>query len=833
MDAIVSIKEFKADELHFLHVLKELSKICQHYEKRPHSLLDPVSTVTHELRLIEASTITILSKHINFFEKLDIFCVMSKEIEIIIESSELIDAYEQLLSNGINIILNPNVTLFRTGDMSLVDYVIQVYQRLVTYESFSTLTNITKGFIRVRQLISNLESTFFSKYKLLNNNNLRFEKVYDILSHSPDMVQSSRFNVINIEQHTAFRLNKTKFNEDTILVDLCQLNTGELAIFKINSGKLPTIFKSGKDLLTELSAKNRDLLNVGRTLLFQPLKPNDLQIVKYSGTSIELKTCTANNVVLKLVCMDPLKWPVVWKPYFERLFSIENKRTQISKKRSFPKLPIPDTPIEQTETNIEKKPTLDVQGHKGGPLTSIPHLQNEPSTCNSQNSGPSLKDIESLSYEKLIELDRSIQMNLSPALAPSPEFGKIKDESQLFSVDEIVTNGHSPSIRPSNNNETDDIESLISFEGEIEESPIRVSTNSIFHPTVEEYKPTLHTRKSHSLLSLFATKNKPNVSIDTFESEHTSFFSSADSSNVNTPQSDSPNYATPLNRKTSLAIPVDVDLSYSITEQDIIKVTRWDGKKWEIIGPKNMQITISRVSNKYIALTMFLNKEKTECAFIIKISANWKCFRSTAQDIQLKIPASDFIASIMNLKDSYETLTIRCVKVENLMNSLLYCINSIVPVSLSTSSTIRTLSTTMSSYFSDTPKRSSAYQSYLCSGKNDYAAKESNSLLLIASIKAKRHARIEQKWQPQDIGSLDIFSQESQNVRTGVKFDFISDKNNNLDVANKLQFSNELNQIKRQGRTGIIVSNEDRDDQLFEFTSNIVAEQVYKLIQGA
>lgn len=857
MDELVSVKEFKEQELRFLHTLKELSKQCQQYERSTVSALDPVTAVLDELKRVEKASIAILSKHIEYFGKFDIFCVISNVLGELFNDAELTSAYRQLLLSGAKVILNTNVTTFRSGDVSILSGIIETYNRMTMYEGFCDIANMSDGFLKMRQAISSFETLFFSMYKLLNENNLIFDKVYDALSHSNEMQPARKFNVIDISCHAPFKLTKTRFNEDAVLVDLAQLTTGELAIFKINSGRLPRVFKSSKDLLNALIEKDYDILKVGRTLMFKPLKPNDLRVVTFSGTTVELLTQTGNNVCLKLVCMNPMQWPIVWKPYFAKQFPSDGVSKQAPKRPSLINLKRESTGISHSAarqnltSQLETSPLASRKAKSPTERTFLPSTQtdllsstnhdpikrptlpSEPSTCESQTSGPSLRDIESLSYDKLIELDNSIEMTLSPAPMPSPNMHQFRSESQSFSVDEIITNeqNSSPVVFGNDRHEAGDAESIMSSDSEDVPSVVRVSSNSIFNPSADTYKPSLQKPASNSLLSLFTNRSKPNLSIDTFNSENVSFFGSNNSSNTHTPLSSTHGDHGSPDVKTNVEIPNDIDLSDIIIEQDTLRVTRWSGKNWDKIGKGHILLAIARVPGQYNALVGYTNKQKTECAFIIKLHSDWKCFKSTAQDIQLKIPVANFVVSAYDLKENMETLTVRCTIVDTFMNSLLHCINGLVPVSLSSSSTIRTLSTTMSSYFSDSPDRSSTYQSYLSTGKNEYSSKEKTSLLLLAAVKVKRHERKEQKWIMRDLGSLDIISLEQQNVRVAAKFDFVRDSNNLENQSEKLEFCDELSKIKKLGRTGIFITDE-RADQLFEFTSHVVREQVYKLVQG-
>ncbi|KAG0669681.1 hypothetical protein C6P45_003424 [Maudiozyma exigua] len=835
MDELVTVKDFKEQELKFLHSIRALSKKCQVYEKNTYSALDPIATILSDLKLIEDSSILLLSKHIEFFEKLDIFCVISQNVAELLSDVKVINAYEQLLTNATNVIMNTNVVLFRTGDSSIIATLMQIYQRLTLFESFSNINNISNGFIKLRNMLSTFESNFFAKYKLLNENNLNFDNVYDLLSHSMDKIQPIKFDVFNVECHTPFKLSKTKFfNENNILVDLAQLNTGELAILRINSGRLPKIFKNSKDLLSELIHKNYYLLSVGRTLLFKTLKPNDLKLIRISGTTVELETITGNNVTLKLVCMDPLKWTNMWKPYFEKQFSGKQTVKYVTKRKPMEGLLRESSKISNGLSDL----TLNPMSQNLPILSKVPSLHEEPSICGSEvSSEPSLRDIESLSYEKLMELDQSIEMKRSPTPQPSPKFTQLRSVSQTFSVDEVITDEQcessqgifsSKTMNLNSRDDEDDLESMFSTETDPERTVVKVSSNSIFNPNADTYKPMLHKPASSSLLSLFTNRNKPNLSIETFESSSGSIFTNTATSQYNTPESAISDYQTPITQKSDVGIPNGLDLSDVITEQTATKITRWSGKDWDILGHVDMKLVISKIQDKEVVLTAYSDDSKNKCIFIIKITPHWKCFRSTAQDVQLKVPPSNFVVSAIETKDTVETITIRCKKVDNLLNTLLHCIKGNVPSSLSTSSTIRTLSTSTSSCFSDNLQRSSTYQSSFEADKTQMSGDILVSeQLLLAAVKVKRHENIQQKWNMQELGSVDLIAQESNNVRFGIKFHFITQGSN----SPAKEYSNNLKVIRRLGRTGIIVPQEDKD-QLFEFTSQIVAEEVYRLIQG-
>ena len=332
----MSTKEHRAKELAFLNTLQHLSSSCRRYETRSLSLLDPMRAVADEIRAVSDASIQIFSTHMELFRYLsggpDIAAFLNK----LFSEYRVLKSYELLLSKSIDIILNPSIAVFRSGDFSFVRDILTVYERLLHYLSFigkrKPESGVMTNFDDLQRVVTNFENQFVAKYSLINNSSLVFEPVPSLQHDTADLFSPNRFNIFDIKNRSFFDITISRHGHNNVLAELIALQDGKLAIFKVNTGELPHCSKINKDILSNLLKGNYALLNVGRTIMYLPIEPRALDVKSFLNNGVTLETkLKSNNVELKLACLDHDGWIETWKPYFESNFKSENlKHADIS-----------------------------------------------------------------------------------------------------------------------------------------------------------------------------------------------------------------------------------------------------------------------------------------------------------------------------------------------------------------------------------------------------------------------------------------------------------------------------------------------------------------------
>lgn len=838
-------EHFQQLEREHLLTLRRLVAVCEALKPAPVSSLDPMVPICAQTELILSCLKVIIAKHSN--DKVTSSHGTFNDIE-------LLSNYNDFLFCSIKLLFSSETSSFRMGDHpEFAICIVKIYWRLLEFQKA-----LNPRSTQMSSMINAFEYQFRSSYNIANCNLLRLDQVHDLLSHTYDLVSPPLINIKDIAKRDYFRLTLNKFNVSHQLVEIFQFSNGELAIFKVNSGELPSATSPKGRLLRLLSEGNYKLFNLGRTLLFPSFREYDLEVVSMLASGTQLKTPTGNNIILKLQCVDPLQWESHWKLSFQKLFDKKNiipvvpqsissaslaksshlfqsfklKHNKLEDLRpasneGLPiRIPVPSTSNHEIENpEIRKESSKRPSGLRRSeplqrPLSTLMHIEEESETLAKKAiklQSPSLKDIESFSFQKLIELDKTIQMVLSPVSLDASLTEEYKSVSQQSSLERIGPISE-------RNIEESDAESAISVsENDACNSEEDIEEFSTFNPSAEDYKPTLYKRKSSSLLSLFSSKNKKGLVVDTASAN-------ASAASIVTSQS-----ATPVSAKdklpacnskedfTELPSFIDMKNDLAIFENDKVRITFWNDRQWEQIGVSSLQLSILRLENGEAVIVVYKEKEERQCKFVTRFSSDWKCNIATAQDIQVSIPSSDFVTSI--LPAGNRTFNIRCYQIEGLMNSLQHCTRGHLPILMPTSATRATLSSAPSSNFSNSVTRSSTAVSGITNLKNE--SEIINSLLLLSFVKIKYHTRVDGKgWQPKSIGYVDVYAQEFKGAVIAVKFEVFMDNQNNEHVTT---FISQLHDIKRIGRTGLLL--DKNADQLLEFTNKIIADQVYKLIK--
>ncbi|QHS74262.1 Rbh2p SPAR_J02140 [Saccharomyces paradoxus] len=827
---------FNKEEASFETLLKRLRVVCESHSRYHGSSLDPMVKVGNEMSKISGYLKCILRKHAAARDDASLTQSSENPYKSFLKDAQILDLYHNLLFGCMHLLLDANMSYFRMNSQKLFTVLLfKVYYKL---RDIYYVTNE----VRLGSLISAFIYKFKSCYNSISCNSLKYGGVRDIMSREFSLTNHRPIDSKQIIKRAYYRLDVKKLAINNKLVEIFELDNGGIAIFEVLSGEMPYTLQTIGNLFQSLASGNHDLMNVGRLLLFRPFKSGDLKVVRLDDNGAKLKTPIDNGIVLRLTCKDPIQWQEHWRHAIRNLFDSaatnEYKKSEgeISQhfhirhnrfNHTFPKknddmhigsirpsdticngrtlhrsIPLPGSLSSLIETSSESPEE-----------ESMSVMSERAAVDNDSDLDTSLKDIESLSYEKLIELDKSIQVPLSPKQMDTPTLKNVRTASQTFSLESV-----SPELIESVASEIDDSDSIISEDGKDK------SGKDLFDQDIDFYKPTLYRRKSSSLLSIF-TKNKNNLTIDIPKNHSRSLFSLPGDQRLVTPVSASPHDDDV--DETYVSFPLSVNTSGGVVffENDSVKVSLWNGKSWVPLSKDILCLSLILSGDNEILLIIYKDFEREKCKLVVNLEPTWKCNRSTAQDVQLRIPSSDFKASVCGTLHDL-TLSVRCTQAAKLVNVLQYQLQNSQISSLSPSTTTGTLSTiSSSSCYSRNVTRSSTENSELANMKD--SSESINSSLLLSSIKVRQHVKTKSNiWKPSRVGFTDIFSQEYKGAIVAIKFVICSDAEGTLYPR---EYNSRLHDIKRLGRTGLSFTDQ-KEAYLLEFKNQDVVDHVYKLI---
>lgn len=764
-------------------------------------------------------------------------------IKDVLLEQELMKYYTVILMEGCKLIFDYSISIFRIGtEPRFMLCLIKLYLNL---DSITELLGNEGN--QFSDLLNSFEYQFMTQYNIINCNTIHLDQVRDIFAKSNPLIAPPLLTVNDIEKRGYFFLSSVDLHIDNKLIEIAQLKNGHLAVFYVNSQRQSFSTNGAKQLLKELVEGRMELLNMGRTLLFQTLKQRDMVIFSEFEDSLELVTNNSLTKKLLIQCVDKVSWNTYWKIYLENLFSEEQARTNVKASTSMLNpshsfqnfkikhtklsdlrpvshqgiaLNIPQKKSQNCQANITKSDDLEEDPgfkfaiHQSNPINEIYTSQTEELI-----TSPSLNEIEYLSYDKLIALDRSLELTLSPKLLESPREANYKTVSQTFSLDRINNISQ-------NTPEVSDQESIVSND-ELEKEPV-------FNPSVEDHKPQL-LRKKSSLLSIFSNKNK-SKNKNNLKLEINSQMSSSNLS-LNSASSSRTFFSVNSNDSTSTTISdkyiedsdrFQLDNTTSILQLKVTKASCWDKSSWQVLSSFPLLLSLVK-DHEAVYLTLQNPSNSGRFKFVTRISNIWKTTRSTAKDIQISIPTKDILATILddltNTTPRYQVLSLRTEEAERLKNTIDHCINGDMLSSISNSTTTRTLSSDASSSYmsqvSSNVSRSSTEVSDL--NVHDFKSMASvKNILVLSDIKARLHTKNNGRWCPRHIGLVNIYSLETPNNKKGIRFELTTD------TRTTFQFNSKIHDLKRLGRTGIAMI--DDSEYLFEFPNNVITEQIYRYI---
>lgn len=760
---------------------------------------------------------------------------------------ELLNTYKDVLFGAIKLIFTKETSAFRMkSEPNFTICIVRVYVALTEFHRMWASETL-----QLKSMIHAFQYQFGSNYNIANCNILNLNQVHDLLSQTFDLISPPLVDIHSVAKRDYFHLTIERFGYKDLLVEIFQLANGELAIFKVNCGELPTATNMSGELLQRMAQGDNKLLDLGRTLLFPAFREYDLEVVNLLVSGTELRTPTGNKVSLKLQCVDTVQWESHWKFCFQKLFDKNNIIPPVLQSSTlapmarcshpFQSFKFKHQKLEDLRPNdnsgiaieLPQHPAADVQQrtekmakepkknsfrlHKSKPLqrplsSLMDDLDMEDVSLRSSAEGnmfksPSLRDIENLSCSKLLELDQSIHMNLSQTKVETPTMKECKSTSQHSSLERIgsIIEG---------NYEVSDLESDSDEEDK--------QADAIFNPSAEVYKPTLYRRKSSSLLNLFRSKNKKKVTADAKGANEGnkesagSLFGSSKSISSSISSKSSAHSLLKLSNSVEVPQGVDLDDDMTVFATKITRISSWNGRLWDQIKGKKLQLTILKSAKNATVLVIHEEKEAYYCKLAARVTSQWKCCRGSAQDVQVWIPTGNFMTSC--LPEDSNSLNIRCTDAERLQNFLQHCMKDVLPtVVLPNSATAATLSSNGSSLLSDLPL------SNISSLK--VGSEAANLTLLMPSVTVKRYMHLEgSEWQPHIASTVDVYSRECKGLMLGVIFRFLKQEK----IADTLLVG--LNDIRRIGATGILLTCKN-EEQLLEFENKAITDQFHRLIR--
>lgn len=626
------------------------------------SQLDPMYQYASILETLLKYIKVVLVKHLKFTQ------VKNNDAELIqwLNDSEMLYCYQHLLNNLQELLFYSKAALFQLRPRSeFTKCVIKIYNRLLILLEYSQ--NEHKY---LESMVYTFEYKFQKNWNIVQNSNTFYDEVRDLLSDKDGFVCPPLIDLTESPEHHYFILSLPKYDILDLLVELIQLPMGEIAIFKINSQKLPLALDDCRGLFKDIIEGNDSFLNLGKTLLFLPMKKNDLEISAIFTGGMELRTTSSNNILLKLMSLDSSSWETTWKPIFEGMF--------YSKGNSIPISPIPNIKNNQDlyylfKQRYKKLESLKPKGHLGLGFqiyttkhVYIPEQYSDSSVSkqsftNNYNDEKllSLEEIENLNYETLLELDQSISVldNLEP-MCPTPDVQYLKKVGPSFFTEHITS---------ATGQLIEDTESILL---ENDSNNVQTQNSPIFNLSSDDYKPQLIGKKSSSLFGLLSNKLKLQQKVKSQDSQKMTI------PNIEQQCLDKSTSETSIPHTEVSLITDFIALSENtLTFDDTIRLSHWSDNCWKYTSHEWFNLKLTQTPN----VSLFIVSEKSNFKMILRISKNWKVMRSAAQDIQIRYPSDDCLASSIQESKSF---TIRSLKADKIMSILSHCIKGRIPRSL-------------------------------------------------------------------------------------------------------------------------------------------------------
>lgn len=805
----------RLDQLHDEQYRRILPTLNGYFEQKDTSLsrLDPRNYRNENYKKMNAIIPVLLRAH----------QCHPTDSKLLFANAQTLNFYSALLEGLLMFMFQSFSTTVGFGsNMEFLRCMLKTYEYLYTVAK--TLPSPELG-----QRVMSFQNHFMRNWNKVQCESLLFDQVKDLLSHAHDFVAPPLFNLESVIKRDYFKITCDKLRYENLCVELFHLDNGNMAIFKVNTQTLPLYTNEQTHELLLRLTRNIDmgayqdpLFQIGRTLLFPTIRPMDLRIADESRKSILLETKTGNGVTLALTPYDTLAWSQHWRPFVQSLCAVADSPKAFLSDRNESTFgsPINKDTITSAGTRglgislkkSEVRTNLDTGLRKSKPLAS---------------EALSISEIESLNMKKLMELNDSTDASTMNSSMKSPVPTNIRHIQEPSNIIEQM----SPVI----GSRVDDIDSIISDDDGINNEG-SLGGSPVFNLSAEFHKPQLTKRKSSSFLNLFKkdkSKSQKNStdslaklsdtkSIHPPESAMSSHASTPSSTSKSSKSSKSSSTLSPSTCKLPSSVKLDTN---NVLLDTLVKLSQWRNNSWRFFSSSWLQLQV--VNSNQGRYMFVVQDDNSNLKLCIAIGERWTISRTTAQDIQIRFPPTDVVASVAEPVPTL--LSVRCPQVDNIANLLKHCKkNEVILTSsnnMSNSATQLTLGSNSSSILSNNVSNMSFSRSSTASNDLSHgwskpqvldSSKDCKSLLLLSKIKVRLHKYDQQYgWKMTKVGLLNVYSREYNGSVAGCKFE----------MDDTESFISSISDLKRIGRTGISAG-----ERLVEFKNQNVADETYKLL---
>ncbi|CDO91811.1 unnamed protein product [Kluyveromyces dobzhanskii CBS 2104] len=430
-----------------------------------------------------------------------------------------------------------------------------------------------------------------------------------------------------------------------------------------------------------------------------------------------------------------------------------------------------------------------------------------------------------MDVKKLMELNDNTDASTTDSSMRSPISTNVRHIREPSNIIEAI----SPVI----GKQINDVDSIISDDEGDKATPAEESP--VFNLSSEFHRPQLTKRKSSSFLNLFKKDKTKGArgSLDNLSkvsvAENTDTLHSDISTQPST-QSLVSKTSKPFSEESCVSCEIPSNITFdsnNVMLDTLVKVSHWKNNHWEFISSNWLQLQV--VNSNQGRYMFVVQDDDSNLKLCVTIGERWSVSRTTAQDIQIRFPATDSVASVVAPVPAL--LSVRCPQVDNIVNVLKHCkkneVISSSTDSMTKSSTQLTLQSNSSSIlssnipdmsFSRSSTASNELSQSLSKSKVQDSNKNCKSLLLLSKVKVRLH-KYDQNygWKMSKVGLLNVYSRENNGSVVGCKFE----------MEDNESFTAQTSELKRLGRTGISAG-----ESLVEFKNQAVTDEIYNLLSA-
>ncbi|AMD20343.1 HDL401Wp [Eremothecium sinecaudum] len=198
-------------------------------------------------------------------------------------------------------------------NLMMMEFVLKIYSNL---RQLAEVINCQ----RIDNMLYRFECQLVKTWNYVSGTRLLFDNVRDLHSPNFDFISPPLLKINQIAKRGFFRLSIPVLNYEHLLVDVCQLHSGELVVFKILEQQLPYSVGNSSKLLSDLIEGIVNVSSIGRSLLFYPVRKADFNIVREIENGFELQLCKRSNLRLQLVSLNSHEWSKFWRNNLILLF---------------------------------------------------------------------------------------------------------------------------------------------------------------------------------------------------------------------------------------------------------------------------------------------------------------------------------------------------------------------------------------------------------------------------------------------------------------------------------------------------------------------------------